>query len=493
MRPRPAVQDPQRPVAGGDHVGRVEVVEAGGQVDHRRGRLDARHLVERVEPTIDPALQRRELLIGDADARGSRHRRVRVRQQLDRALRIPVHQVRAVDAILHGTHQLHRLGNRLAGDAGARDGVRRARGGEPGHGGPDGEDAGHHDHAGQPEAAAPALLPLRRAGDAAGILRTPSGHEGQDPGDQGEHTATERRLGAFGGVSGAMKAASDGVGQRDRALIGQPGEWLRRAHRLEVVGRGGRGEVGHLHRQDPVGSGASTDGEDLLKVLDRLAGSHRGQGRLELVDADGVREVPADQCDAVVGRQGTLPRVRLDLEGLAEGRRHSPPADPWVLLGHGRWGWDLVHSAVAHDDGARRTELGDVRLPGPDDDGDDADAGAARDPEPLAAVVETPVGAGQRTAQRHQDAGRQVVVVVTLDGVEGDARRLGQRRAPARELGEQVEAPLRTGGRTHGRLVEGNEVECVRRPLLGGRQSDPGCEAVAHGGPGAGGWMLGRL
>ncbi len=239
---------------------------------------------------------------------------------------------------------------------------------------------------------------------------------------------------------------------------------------------------------DPV---PAADGEDLLKVLDRLAGSHRGEGRLELVDADRVGEVPADQRDAVVGRQGTLPRVRLDLEGLAKGRGHPSPADPWVLLGHGRRGWDLVHSAVAHDDGARRTELGDVRLPRSDDDRHDAHAGAARDPEPLAAVVETSVGAGERSAQRHEDAGREVVVVVTLDGVERLARRLGQRRAPARQLGEQVEAPLRARGctrppargRQRGRMrpAAAPRRTAVRSWLRSGCSWRPGCWWVDAG------------
>ena len=94
--------------------------------------------------------------------------------------------------------------------------------------------------------------------------------------------------------------------------------------------------------------------------------------------------------------------------------------------------WDLVHPRLADDDRARRTHLGDVRLPPADDDGDDADAGAAWDAQPPALVVEAPVGAGQRLGQRDEDARREVVVVVALDRVERLAAAAGERRAPAR-------------------------------------------------------------
>ena len=77
-------------------------------------------------------------------------------------------------------------------------------------------------------------------------------------------------LGRVDGVSGAMQAAADGIGQGHRALVRQPGERLGWIHRLEVM-RGGRGWQGaDLDGQHAIRAASAADLEEVLEVLDRL-------------------------------------------------------------------------------------------------------------------------------------------------------------------------------------------------------------------------------
>jgi hypothetical protein len=126
-----------------------------------------------------------------------------------------------------------------------------------------------------------------------------------------------------------------------------------------------------------------------------------------------------------------------------------------------------------------------VRLAAADHHGDDAHAVASRDAETTAAVVEAAVRTAQRLRQRHEDPGGQVVVVLAFDRVERLAGRADEVLAGAGDLGQQEEASLRARLGPGGRLVEGEKVERIRRPFVGGRKSDPGRETVAHGRRGA--------
>ena len=211
---------------------------------------------------------------------------------------------------------------------------------------------------------------------------------------------------------------------------------------------------------------------------------HAGQRALQLIDAHRVREVPADERDPIVGGHAALPRVRLHLERLAQRGGHASPADARVLLVDGRRRWDLVHPSVADEHRAGRPQLRDVRLAAADHDRHDADAAATRDAQPAALVIQPSVRAAQRLGQGDQDARRQVVVVVAHQSIDRLAGRLGERGAPAGQLGDDEEAALRPGQGADGGLVEDDEVEGVSRPLLGGQQADPGRDAVAHERPG---------
>ena len=94
------LEDPQRVVAGGNHLRGHDLLEAAGQVGNDRGILDAGDAMERVEAALHPASQRSELRGRNPGARRALDRGVGVGQEVLRALRVAVDEVRAVDPLL---------------------------------------------------------------------------------------------------------------------------------------------------------------------------------------------------------------------------------------------------------------------------------------------------------------------------------------------------------------------------------------------------------
>ncbi len=314
-------------------------------------------------------------------------------QEVLRALRIAVDEVRAVDPLLDLPDERCRLRDGLPCDGGARNRFGRARGRQRPNHHAEREEPGDEPHADHPEPPATSLLAIRCPRDAARVLGSPPRDEREDPRQEREERPPDRRAHPLGRVSRRVEAAADRVGKGHRALVRQAGEWLGGANRLELVDRLGGGQLGDLDRQQAVRPGPAADGEDLLEVLDRRRRPHLGKRAPQLVHSHGLREVPADERDAVTGGHRAMPGERLDLDRLAERRRDPTAPDARILIGRRRRRRDLVHPRLADHDRARRTDLGDVRLPPANDDGDHADAGAARDAQPPSLVVEAPVGA----------------------------------------------------------------------------------------------------
>ncbi len=391
--------------------------------------LDTGHPVQRVEPAADPLAQRRELLLRHADRQGSLDGDVRVGQQLDGELGVAVDEVGAVNALLDGRHELDGLGDRLAGGGGARDCLGRTGRRQGRHGRADRDHAGHDPDPGEADATSTAGLALCGARNRARIRRAATRHEGEDPRQECREAPAQGGARPGDRVAGSVQPAADRIGERHRALVGDAGQGVRRANGLELASGGGRRDLRDLDGHHPVGSGPASDREQVLEVLDCLARPHGRQGALQLLDADGARQVTADQADAVAGGDAALPGERLDLERLAERGRHAPAPDAGILLGRGWRRRHLVHPAVAHDDRRGRAELRDVRLSAANDERDDADPGAPRDGEAAALVVEAPVRGSDGLGQRDEDARGQVVVVVGADRLERLAGRALQCRA----------------------------------------------------------------
>jgi hypothetical protein len=173
-------------------------------------------------------------------------------------------------------------------------------------------------HAGHAETSATPTLDLGGARDGARVLRSSPRHEGQDPGQDREDAAADGGLQCLRSVAGAVQGAADGVGERHGALIRKSREGLRGPYRLELVRHGRDRQLGDLDRHEPVRPGTAADREHVLEVLDGLRGTHHRQGALQLLDTDRLRQVPADQGQAIIRREPALPGVRLDVEGLAE-------------------------------------------------------------------------------------------------------------------------------------------------------------------------------
>ena len=286
-----------------------------------------------------------------------------------------------------------------------------------------------------------------------------------------------------------MQEAADGVSEGHRALVRQPGEWLSRTNRLEVVRGRGRRQGADLDRQDAVRAASTADLEQVLEVLHRLGGPQQGECALELVDAHYLGQVAAHQGDPVIGGQLALPAVRLDLECLTQGRCDASLSDPRILFGSGgRWR-QLIHPALTHDHRRRRTELRDVCLAPADGDRDDAHPGAPGNPQLAALMEEAAVGVGQRLAQGAQRPGRQVVVVVVLQGLESLRRGAPNRGVATRHLRQQEEAPLGPDLRAHRGLAEAQDVPRVSWSLLRHREADSGCESIRHGASPGVRWM----
>ena len=273
---------------------------------------------------------------GTPDARRALDRGVGVGQEVLRALGIAVDEVRTVDPLLDLPDERCRLGDGLACDGGARNRFGRARGRQGPNHHAEREEPGDEPHADHPEPPAASLLAIRRPRDAARVLGSPPWDEREDPRQEREERPPDRRAHPLGRVPRRVEAAADRVGQRHRALVRQAGEWLRGANRLELVHRLGGGQLGDLDRQQSVRPGPAADGEDLLEVLDRRGRPHLGKRAPQLVHSHGLREVPADERDAVTGGQRAMPGERLDLDRLAEGRRDPTAPDARILIGRRR-------------------------------------------------------------------------------------------------------------------------------------------------------------
>ncbi len=305
-------------------------------------------------------------------------------------------------------------------------------------------------------------------------------HEGQDPAHEVQQEPREQALESVDRVGTAMQETTECVGQRHRTLIGQPRKRFGGTHRLELMRGDGGAQLDDLDRQQAVRPAAAADREKVLQVLDRGSRSQRGEGVLQLVHADHLGKVATDKGDAVVRGHFALPGVRLDLQRLAERRRHAALADARVLFPHGGRRWQLVHAAAAHDHRGRRSQLGDRQLPAVDRHGDDAHPGAAGNAELAARVVEAPVGVGQGLRQHDERAGREVVVVIVLERLERCGSGPRQRGSAAAELRQHEEAALAACLCPDRRLVEADDVAGVAWTLLGDEHSDSCCEAVAH-------------
>ena len=121
-------------------------------------------------------------------------------------------------------HQGVRLLDRLAGDRGARDGLGRRHRRQAGHAGAERQQQRHAGHAQHAEAPAATLLHRRGAQDLARVLRPAARHEGEQEVEGVEDRLAHRPLQPVDGVAHPMQEAPDGIGQRHRALVRQPGQ-----------------------------------------------------------------------------------------------------------------------------------------------------------------------------------------------------------------------------------------------------------------------------
>ncbi len=481
----PRLRDPQRPVAGSHHPQRNQVREAAPQVGHDRDIRRTGDAIEGIQAVVDARLQGRQLPGCNPRILGLLQRLERVVQVALGALGAARHQILAVHLLLHRVDQVAGLGDGRARHRGAWDRLRRADGGQAGDREARGEHAcrGHHSEQAQPATAT--LLAHLRARHRA-ELGAPARDEGQDPADQDQEPAAHRRLQPVDGIAQPMQPPADGVRQRDRALVREPGQGLLRPHRLEMLGRCRRWKLHHLHDEHPVGSGSSADPEQVLEMLHRLRRPQERQAALELVHPHHLGDVSRDETQAVVGDQLTLPGVRLDLERLAQGGGNPSLPNARVLLRGGGRRRELVHPPRADDHRGGGSQLRDVDLPGPHHDGNHTDAGAAGNSQLAAHMEEAAVRDGDRLAQRAEGARRQVVVVVRLDGFERLARRSAHVGVAAGHLGKEEEGPLTAHLGARGRLAEAQDVPRVGGSFLRHRESDTGCESVGHAG-GSGG------
>ena len=380
--------------------------------------LDAGDVVERVEPAIDAGAERLQLGRRNPGTGCTLDGAESLVEQRLGLLRGPGDKIATVDLVLDLADQLLGVGDRLARHLGARDRVGRCRRRERSDHGARGGDAGHDDHPCQPEPAATPRLALVGPRDGARVRRPPMWDEGEDDVDEAEQAPARGGLQRVDRRAGAVQQPTDRVRERDRALIGQAGEWLGGADRLELAGRGGGRHLGDLDDEQPIGTGAATDREQLLKMLGGGGGPHRVECPLQLVDAHHMSEVAADQRDMVARGKLALPGVRLDLERLAERAGDAALPDARVLVGHRGRRRQLVHPAAPDHDRAGRPELGHVELAPADGDGHDAHTTALPDPELAPVVVEPPVRRLDCLRERAERAHGQVVVVVALDLVE---------------------------------------------------------------------------
>ena len=147
--------------------------------------VDPRDAVERVEAPVDPAAQRLRAARSATPTPAARSTAAWASASSSLArLGVAVDEVGALDALLDRGDELGRLGDRLAGDRRAGDGIGRARGRQAGDRDAHRQEPGHDRHADEPDPAAPSLLALRGARDAARVLRAAARDEGQDPGQE---------------------------------------------------------------------------------------------------------------------------------------------------------------------------------------------------------------------------------------------------------------------------------------------------------------------